>query len=314
MTTRRAVYTVVCLSGHGIGPEVMAQASRAVAHVSRLHGFTVTETHPPFGAEAFTQSGHALPAATQRATLGTDAVLVAAAHEPALAFVESELDLHSRIDRVVYGARGEITFVSPLGHGRPEETLAHAFGLARESRASVASVGGDADWRRAVRAAAEREDGVSLEELPVAGATQGLAFEPERFDVVVTLEPFAEPLVGITASGRRPRVVATGHLARGGPGVFAPTHGAAEEIAGQGVANPASMLLAAALMLGEGLGERRAAETLTGALLDASGNGTLTPDVLETGVGATTRQFADIVLAQLPFAWTNAEFYREAVA
>jgi isocitrate/isopropylmalate dehydrogenase len=96
--------------------------------------------------------------------------------------------------------------------------------------------------------------------------------------------------------------------------VFAPTHGAAEEIAGQGVANPAPMLLAAALMLGEGLGERRAAETLTGALLDASGNGAVTPDVAETGVGATTRQFADVVLARLPFAWTNAEFYREAVA
>ena len=130
----------------------------------------------------------------------------------------------------------------------------------------------------------------------------------------MTLEPFAEPLAGVTANGRRPRVVATGRLARSGPGVFAPTHGAAEEIAGQGVANPASMLLAAALMLGEGLGERRAAETLTGALLDASGYGAVTPDVVETGVGATTRQFADVVLAQLPFAWTNAEFYREAVA
>jgi 3-isopropylmalate dehydrogenase len=312
--TRQAAYNVACLSGHGIGPEVMAQASRALAHVSRLHGFTVRETHPPFGAEAFTQSGHALPASTQRATFGTDAILVAAAHEPALAVVESELDLHSRIDRVVFAARGEITFVSPLGHGREEETLAHAFGLARSSRARVSSVVGDVDWRGAVRAAAERADGVSFEELPVARATQGLAFEPERFDVVVTLEPFAEPLVGVTANGRRPRVVATGRLARSGPGVFAPTHGAAKEIAGQGVANPAPMLLAAALMLGEGLGERRAAETLTGMLLAASSNGAVTPDVAETGVGATTRQFADVVLAQLPFAWTNAEFYREAVA
>jgi 3-isopropylmalate dehydrogenase len=308
------VYTVACLSGHGIGPEVMAQASRALAHVSRLHGFAITETHPPFGGEAFTQSGHALPASTQRATLGTDAILVAAAHEPALAVVESELDLHSRVDRVAFGARGEITFMSPLGQGRVEEMLAHAFGLARSSRARVASIGGDADWRGGVREAAKREDGVVFEELPVARATQGLAFEPERFDVVVTPEPYAEPLVAVTANGRRPRVVATGRLARSGAGVFAPTHGAAVEIAGQGVANPASMLLAAALMLGEGLGERRAAETLTGALLEASGNGTLTPDVAESGVGATTRQFADVVLAKLPFAWTNAEVYREAVA
>lgn len=312
--TRRSTYTVACLSGHGIGPEVMAQASRALAHVSRLHGFTVEETHPPFGAEAFTQSGHALPVSTRRATLATQAILVAAAKEPALAGVESELDLHSRIDRVAFAPRGEITFVSPLGQTRLEEALEHAFGLARSSRARVASVGGVADWRLAVRAAAARHDGVFFEELPVARATQGLAFEPERFDVVVTPEPFAEPLVGVTAHGHRPRVVATGRLARSGPGVFATTHGAAEEIAGQGVANPASMLLAAALMLGEGLGERRAAETLVGALLEAYSTGAVTPDLVETGVGATTRQFADVVLSELPFAWTNAEFYREAVA
>jgi 3-isopropylmalate dehydrogenase len=311
--TTRTPYTVACLSGHGIGPEIMAEASRALAQVSRMHGFTVEEAHPPFGAEAFTQSGHALPASTRRATLATQAILVAAAQEPALAVVEAELDLHSRIDRVVFAPRGEVTFVSVLGDARPEETLEHAFRLARSSRARVASVGGDGDWRRAVRSAAERQDGVSFEELPVARATQGLAFEPERFDVVVTPAPFAEPLVAMTAYGRRPRVVATGRLARSGPGVFAATHGAAEEIAGQGVANPASMLLATALLLGEGLGERGAAETLAGALLEASSNGAVTPDMVDTGMGATTRQFADVVLAELPSAWTNAEFYREAV-
>jgi isocitrate/isopropylmalate dehydrogenase len=74
------------------------------------------------------------------------------------------------------------------------------------------------------------------------------------------------------------------------------------------------MLLAAALMLGEGLGERRAAETLTGAILAACTNGTVTPDMLGSGVGATTREFADVVLAELPHALTNVEFHREAVA
>jgi 3-isopropylmalate dehydrogenase len=310
--TRRTTYTVACLSGHGIGPEVMAEASRALAQVSRLHGFRVEESHPPFGAEAFTQSGHALPAATRRTTLATQAILVAAAEEPALAGVESELDLHSRVDRVVFAPRGEITFLYPLGSS--EETLAHAFGLARSSRARVASVGGDADWRLAVRSAAGQHDGVHYEELAVAKATQGLAFDPERFDVVVAPEPFADPLVSITAHGRRPRVVASGRLARSGPGVFAPAHGAVEDIAGQGVANPASMLLATALMLGEGLGERRAAETLAGAVLEVCRTGAVTPDLVETGQGATTREFGDAVLSELPAAVTNAEFYREAVA
>ena len=309
-----AGYTVACLSGHGIGPEVMAQASRALARVSRLHGFRVDEVHPPFGGEAVTQFGHALPPETRRTTLAADAILVAAAEEPALAGVESELDLQTRVDRVAFGPRSGITLLSPLAESAAEWTLASAFGVARTSKASVASVGGDANWRLAFRAEAARHDCVFVEELSVKTAVQRLAFEPERFDVVVAPYPFAEPLVGIAAHGGDTRVVASGRLARTGPSVFAPVHGAAEDIAGQGVANPASMLLATALLLGKGLGERRAAETLAGAVLEACRHGAVTPDMDTTGVGATTREFADLVLSELPFAVTNAEFYREAVA
>lgn len=312
--SRRTTYTVACLSGHGIGPEVMMEASRALARVSRLHGFRVEGTHAPFGGEAITQSGHALPPATRRATLAAQAILVAAAEEPARAGVESELDLHARIDRVVFVPRGGITVLSPLGEQALEWTLERAFDIACSSRARVTSVGGDAAWAWVFGAEAAKHDGVLVEELSVGTAVQGLAFEPDRFDVVVTPAPFAEPLVGVAAHGRRPRVVASGRLARTGPGVFAPAHGAVEEIAGQGVANPASMLLATALMLGEGLGERGAAETLAGAVLEACCNGGCTPDMVTTGMGATTREFGDVVLAELPHSLTNAEFYREAFA
>lgn len=307
-------YVVACLSGHGVGAEVMAEASRAFDRVARLHGFRVDEIHRPFGAEAFTQSGRALPTETRRATLDAQAILVAASNEPALAGVESELDLRARIDRVVFAPRGAVTVVSPLGDAAPQWALEQAFDVARSSRASVTSVGGDAHWRSLVESEAGRHPGVLVEALPVSTAVSGLAFDPGRFDVVVTPAPFAEALVGLVAHGHRPRVVASGRLARTGPGVFAPAHGAAEDIAGQGVANPASMLLAAALLLGEGLGERRAAETLTGAVLEACSNGVRTPDMVTTGVGATTREFADAVLSGLPSALTSAEFYREAVA
>lgn len=312
--TSRTTYRVACLSGHGIGPEVMAQASRALVHVSRLHGFRIEEMHVPFGGEALTQSGHALPEATRRATLGAQAILVAAPREPALAGVESELDLQSRLERIVFAPRGGLTFLSPLVDSALDWTLARAFAVARSSRARVSCVGGDARWGWLLRAEATRHDGVHVEELSVSTAVQGLAFEPERFDVVLTPLSFVDALVGVTAHGRNPRVVASGRLADSGAGVFAPTHGVAADIAGQGVANPASMLLAAALLIGEGLGERRAAETLTGAVLEACANGVRTPDRVTTGMGATTREFADVVLSQLPHAMTNAEFYREATA
>lgn len=312
--TSQTTYAVACLSGHGVGPEVMAQASRALARVSHIHGFRIEEIHPPFGAEAFTQSGLALPTETRRATLAAHAVLVAAGNEPALAGVESELDLETRLDRIAFGARGTITIFSPLSEADPAWTLARAFELALASHAHVTSVGGGDEWNAAVEREAARHPGVLVERFSMKTAVSALAFDPDDHDVVVTPTPFAGPLVGLVARAASPRVVASGRLGRRGPGVFAPVHGAAEDIAGQGVANPASILLAAALMLGEGLRERRAAETLTGAVLEACSNGTRTPDMVSTGVGATTREFADVVLSELPSSMTNAEFYREAVA
>ena len=155
-----------------------------------------------------------------------------------------------------------MTVASPLSTSSLEWTLARSFDVARASRARVASVGGDDAWESAFAREAARHDGVAAERMSVKAAVHDLAFEPERFDVVVTPEPYAEALLGFVAHGGTPRVAASSRVAGSGPSVFAPAHGAAQDIAGQGVANPASMLLAAALMLGEGLGERRAAETL----------------------------------------------------
>jgi 3-isopropylmalate dehydrogenase len=312
--TRRTTYSVACLSGHGIGPEVMAEASRALARVSRLHGFRVEETHPLFGGEAVTQSGHALPRATRQATLAAQAILVAAVEEPALAGVESELDLRAEVGRVVFSPRGVVTALGPLDESAWEWTVERAFDIARSSRARVTFVAGDSRSRPIFRAAARRNPGVFVDELPIGPAVQALAFDAEHFDVVVSPPGFAEALVGVAARGHTPRVVASGRLAGSGPGVFSPVNDSRDEVGGHGVANPASMLLAAALMLGEGLRERRAAETLAGAVLDACRTSVRTPDMVTAGVGATTREFADAVLSELASSMTTAEFYREAVA
>ena len=80
---RKKRYTVACLSGDGIGPEVMAEASRALADVSQLHGFSIDELHVPFGGDAVRRFGHALPQGTRAACQVADAVLVATTKEPA---------------------------------------------------------------------------------------------------------------------------------------------------------------------------------------------------------------------------------------
>jgi len=90
--------------------------------------------------------------------------------------------------------------------------------------------------------------------------------------------------------------------------------GAAFPIAGFGVANPNGMLLAVALMLGEGLGERAAARTLVRAASDAVGAGVLTSDMMSTGVAATTREFVDVVLGELLRARRDVEYFMESPA
>jgi 3-isopropylmalate dehydrogenase len=304
-------YAVACLAGDGIGPELMAEASRALAAVSRLHGFAVEEWHVPFGGDAVRRFGRPFPAATREAVHAADAVLVVATKEPALEDVKAELDLTWRVQRVL-GQGTDLTVFSPLGEEADAWTIERAFQVARTRRAHVASVGAGGRWRALFREAADRHAGVLVEELALEDALPLLAHAPDRVDVVVTEGALAEALSAMAALAEEgSRVVASGRLSRQGPGIFGPTHGSAPDIAGQGVANPSGILLAAALMLAEGLGERAAATTLEGAVAGTLESGARTPDLVGAGTGSTTREFMDVLLAELPGARTDTEFYAE---
>jgi isocitrate/isopropylmalate dehydrogenase len=69
------------------------------------------------------------------------------------------------------------------------------------------------------------------------------------------------------------------------------------------------MLLAAALMLSEGLGERAAGCTLERAVSSALASGVRTADLtVARGPAATTRDFMDAVLELMPTTRTDVEF------
>jgi 3-isopropylmalate dehydrogenase len=303
---RKKRYTVACLSGDGIGPEVMAEASRALADVSRMHGFAIDEQHVAFGGDAVRRFGHALPASTRAACRRADAVLVATTTEPALEGVKAELDLTWRMTRVrLNGTR--LTVVSPLADDSEELAVEGAFALACNRQARVTSVGASKAWRAVVDRAAEASPGVIVEHVSFESVVRTLFRRPAAFDVIVSEQVFAEALSHTAAYAHgSTRMVASGRLSAHAAGIFGPTHGSALDIAGQGVANPSGMLLAAALML-EGLGERSAARTLENAVAETLGN-VHTPDLVAAGVGATTREFMNVLLAALPGARTDTEF------
>ncbi len=312
---RRKRYTVACLAGGGVGPELMAEASRALAEVSAMHGFSIEELHAPFGGEAVMRHGHALPAETRAAYRRAHAVLVAGTKEPAIEGVKADLDLTWRVQRVRVAPASDLALVSPLVADAAPLAVERAFDLARSRRARITSVGESVEWRRLVERATERHAGMLVEHVPLQRALPLLIEAPERFCVIVAHgEQEVEALSEMAAYGRdSARIVASGRLSQRGPGIFGPTHSSAPDTAGFGIANPSGMLLAVALMLGEGLGERSAARTLERAVAGAIEQGARTPDVAGTGVAATTRGFMDVVLDLLPVVRTDVEFHQEAL-
>ncbi len=294
----RVRYAVSFLAGHGIGPEVTAEASRALEAVSRLHGFVVDEEHVLFGTDALMRYGHPYPTTSRHAVLGSDALLVGPGGEPVDA-LEAELDIRASITRIRFGRGGELSILSPSEDGSWPWTLGTAASLAGESRGRVTLV--DVADRGAGEAGGWR-DGLEVERMAASEALRNLVFAPERCDVVVCAPELALAASELAACASPRRVAAWGRLAGTGPGLFGGGLDPQHDVAGHGVADPAPMLLATALMLGEGLGERAAASTLSAALGKA-------PLPAAT---PSTRGAADAVLAELPQA-LGVEFLQEAV-
>jgi 3-isopropylmalate dehydrogenase len=301
-------HTVACLAGDGLGPELMAEASRTLRKVARMHGFEVEDVHAPFGREALTRVGHPLPPATRTAVLEAEAVLVADLDDPALRPVGEELDLRARLTQVLVG-RGDFVVLAPRERDQDGWTVERAFAFAERRRGRLVAVDHSAEWAALVDEASTRHESAHVERLTLAETVRALAFEPERLDVLVVAGVMAravEDLATDDEGGRR--LSASARLSGNGPAVFAPAHSASADDAGHGVVDPGSMLLAVSLLLREGLGEAHGADTLAAALRRAR------TDTPAPALAASTRDFGDAVVSLLPSSHRNAEFVRESAA
>ena len=113
-------------------------------------------------------------------------------------------------------------------------------------------------------------------------------------------------MIEVAAAVAAHRVSATALLAEHGPSLFVPSPDGGFALAGHGMVNPSSMLLAAALALEYGIGERSAAQTLAGAVSAALVEAPETPRLLRRM--STTREFTQRVLASFQLTMRNAEF------
>ena len=298
---------VACVTGGGTAAELMASAVFALDEVARLHGVEVEDTHVSFGGVAFAWAAQTVPVATRAAILGADAVLVAGAEEPALHDVMSELDLRAQVTRVRFGQSDDVAFVFPLHDASSEWAAERAFEMAEHRSFRLTAVGDEA-WLALVDEVAAAHEDVHVEHLAPRVAVPLAAFNASRFDVVLVARPWAEAVVEIAAAPAASRVAANGLLAEHGPSLFVPSADGAHALAGHGVVNPSSMLLAAAMMLEHGLGAVHAGQTLAGAVSAALVDGPQTPDLLQRGAGATTAEFTSRVVNTFQLTTPNVEW------
>jgi 3-isopropylmalate dehydrogenase len=294
-------WTVACLAGDGVGPELMAETSRVLAEVARLHALRLDDLHLPFGGEALTRFGHPLPQSTREAYRDSDAIFVSSPDDPAIDGVKADLDLAWRVSRVHNGVRGDLVVVEPAGAGTNELAIARAFQLAAARRARLTSVGSTPGWDDLVASEADHWDGLEVEYLTLGGVLTRFRDHPGTVDLVVAGRHLAGAIVDAAAHlAGSLHTVASAWLSETGPGLFAAHVVDADEVAGFGVADPAGTLLAASLLLGEGLGARSAARTLERAV-----------EAAEKDPVSDTRSFTDAVIARLPAVRTDTEHFQE---
>lgn len=128
-----------------------------------------------------------------------------------------------------------------------------------------------------------------------------LADQPERYDVVVTLNLYGDIISDIVAQ-------IAGSVGLAGSAnigdhctMFEAIHGSAPDIAGKNIANPSGLLQGAVMMLMH-IGQREAAEKVHNAWLATIESGMHTADIYQPGLSKSkvgTREFADEVINNL---------------
>lgn len=143
--------------------------------------------------------------------------------------------------------------------------------------------------------------GIKADHLIVDVGAARLADQPERFDVIVTLNLYGDIVSDIAAQ-------ITGSVGLAGSAnvgdrcaMFEAIHGAAPMLAGQGIANPSGLLMAAVMMLVH-IGQGEVAARVHNAWLRTMEDGIHTADIFTRGASrcrVSTHGFADAVIERL---------------
>ena len=152
-------------------------------------------------------------------------------------------------------------------------------------------------WRQVADQVAKDYPDVTLEHQLVDSAAMLMITRPAYFDVLVTENLFGDILSDEASvlPGTLGVMPSASHSANG-PSLYEPIHGSAPDIAGQGIANPVSMILSVAMMLRESFGQEEGAARIEQAVDAAFKEGILTADL---GGRASTQEMTQAIIKNL---------------
>jgi isocitrate dehydrogenase (NAD+) len=182
----------------------------------------------------------------------------------------------------------KFAFEYALRKGRKKVTVVHKANVLKVSTGLFLETGREVAKEYAGR--------VEMDDRIVDACAMQLVTDPWRFDVIVSTNLFgdilSDEMSGLVGGlGFAPGANIGEHAA-----IFEAVHGSAPDIAGKGIANPVSLLLATGLML-EHVGRPEAADRLRAAIKTTLNRDDIrTPDI---GGRASTREFAEAVTRRL---------------
>ena len=319
-------YVVAVIPGDGIGPEQTEAALKVLEAVSESYSLNLELHTVEAGDTALKKYGTPLPDDTLDAILEADACLKGPVGESAadvIVRLRIALDLYANvrpvksyprlpalrpdIDMVIVRENTEGLYkglefrvgddlaaaIRVITRRGSERIARYAFETAMRRRRKVTCVH-KANVMRATcglfaevcREVSEEYPDVEYEEQYVDACAANIIRKPHEFDVILTTNMFGDILSDEAAQAAGGLGLAPAGNIGERYAIFEPIHGAAFDIAGKGIANPVSMILASAMML-EWLGHRhgddgmveagRAVERAVSRVLEEGR--VLTPDV-----------------------------------
>jgi isocitrate dehydrogenase (NAD+) len=179
-------------------------------------------------------------------------------------------------------------FEYAVAQGRRKVSIIHKANILKMVSGLFLEVGRDV--------ARDFEGQVDWNDLIIDNTAMQMVLRPEQFDVIVTTNMFGDILSDLASGLVGGLGLAPGANIGTDAGLFEAVHGSAPDIAGQGVANPAALMLAGA-MLFDHLGEHDHATRVRKAIED-----TIVEDDVRTrdlGGRASTAEFGDAVARRL---------------